>query len=190
MESRCNRLPESVHTMSRSFSSAAVLAMLLAVLGAGCHRHHVVTAPAQSAVVRPSLGYCWWAVLQTTLPPDSVAAHFQRGYTALGLTGATWTHSADTAWAHAGPTPLVGRSPAGATYESGAVAYSHGDSTHFRYYVAINPPPQGWQPADSLVLSGRTIGFCGEVNRAADFRWSGPREPTGEESLAVWRRRP
>ncbi|MEJ7809568.1 MAG: hypothetical protein WKG32_04040 [Gemmatimonadaceae bacterium] len=168
--------------MRRSSTSAAVLLLLIALLGAGCRRR-AATTPAPA---RLSEDHCWWAVLRSTLPPDSVAARFERAFTTVGLTGATRTRSADTAWVHAGPTPLGGRQ-----HESRAVAYWHGDSTHFRYYVAIAPASQGRaQPADTLEREPGHIGFCGEIARAAAIQTSAPRSPTGEESLTVWTRIP
>jgi hypothetical protein len=170
-----------------SLAAAPVVVMFIAVLGAGCRRH-----PARTVPIRPQLEeeYCWWAVLRSPLPPDSVAARFQRAFTTVGLTGATWTRSADTAWARAGPTSLGGRY-AGATYESRAVAYWRGDSTHFRHYVAIGQRPEGWAPAaDTVSFGGRLIGLCADIARAAAIPTSVPRTLTGEETLPVWRRRP
>lgn len=154
---------------------AAMSLLLVAVLGAGCRSHPVITKP---AAARLNEGYCWWAVMRSPLPPDSVAAHFQRAFTAVGLTGSTWTGSADTAWAHAGPTAL---GASGATYGSRVVAYWHGDSTHFRQYVSMAP-----QPGDSA----NPIGLCQEIGRAAAVPTSVPREPTGEETLKLWSRIP
>jgi hypothetical protein len=106
----------------------------------------------------------------------------------VGFTGSEWQRSADTAWARAGPTPLA-RGLAGAAYESRAMAYWHGDSTHFRWYVAVAPPPRGWaHPDDSLAVN--RVGLCGEISRAAAVHGLAPGSPTGDESLAVWRRRP
>ncbi|MGI8508837.1 MAG: hypothetical protein ACR2MQ_05890 [Gemmatimonadaceae bacterium] len=168
--------------MRSYFSSAAIMMMLGALLSAGCHRHPVGIAPVQPALASSAQeGHCWWTVLRTPLPPDSVAVHFQRGFAAIGLTNATWAHSADTAWAYAGPTPLS-RGPAGAMYASRVVAYLHGDSTHFRYYVSIAPT--------SLMKGSVAIPFCGEITTAASVPHSAPRNPTGEETLTVWRRRP
>lgn len=151
----------------RSYSSsAAIMTMLGALLSAGCHRHPVVIAPAQPALASSAQeDPCWWTVLRTTLPPDSVAVHFQRGFAAVGLANATWAHSADTAWAYAGPTPLS-RGPAGAVYASRVVAYLHGDSTHFRYYVSIAPT--------SLMRGSVIIPFCGEIATATDIPRSAP----------------
>ena len=163
-------------------ASAAVLVIVTAAVGGGCR------PPARSAPI-PTQGpedYCWWTVMRTTLPPDSVAARFERAFVVTGLTEATWARLADTAWAHAGPTPLGG--PPATISESRVVAYRHGDTTRFRHFVTISPP-QG-QSADTINLAGRYIGLCGQILRAAAVRPSAPREPTGEETLAVWRRRP
>lgn len=173
----------------RRSSFAAVLLILTAALAAGCRRR-VAAAPARVQLVEE---HCWWAVMRSTLPPDSVAARFERAFTAVGLTGAARTRQADTAWAHAGPTLLGG--PSGATYAGRAVAYWHGDSTHFRYYLAAGPARAGRaQPAADTVdpssnpASGRRIALCGEIARAAAIGGSVPRDPTGDEGLDVWTR--
>jgi hypothetical protein len=173
--------------MPRRPDAPLILAMLLGALGAACHRQPARTTPAPAWAIGH---YCWWAVLRSPLPPDSVAAHFQRAYAAVGLTDAMWTQRADTAWAHAGPSALGGQI-GGAQYESRAVAYRRGDSTHFRYYVSIAPPPAASaQPSDTVDTSGASLAFCGDVARTVGFRWSAPRDPTGEESLPVWTRQP
>jgi len=175
--------------------SFAVLPMLVAVLGAGCHRPaRTVPAPEPS-----SERYCWWTVFRTTLPPDTVAIHFERAFTALGLHDAKWTHLADTAWAQAVPTRLDG-SWGGGMYAARVVAYRQGDGTRFRHFVAITPPPEGWAASldsvtgdgrhVSISPSGNHIGFCQALGRAAQVHATAPREPSGEESLEVWRRIP
>jgi hypothetical protein len=99
-------------------------------------------------------GYCWWTALRSGLPPDTVAARFERAFTTLGFIGATRTRGADTAifddketaWepvaeyalAHAGPSPLPGE-PAGVTFEGWAVAWVRSDTTRIRYYLARTP---------------------------------------------------
>lgn len=179
--------------MRRYSSSAAALMILSALSGVGCHRQHVATARAHGALASPDWDYCWWAAMRTTIPPDSVAVRFERGFTAIGLTDATWAHSADTAWAHAGPTPLRDgeqQLPAGVTYESRAVAYATGDSTHFRYWFRTNPPQGGWARAADSVEATRPFAICGRIAQAADIQSSVPKFPTGEETLAVWRHRP
>jgi len=121
--------------------------------------------------------------MRSPLPPDSVAARYQRAFSAVGLSGSTWTHNADTAWVHGGPATLSD-SP-GATYESRVVAYWHGDSTHYRQFVTVIP-----QPGDSINLGQRTIPFCGATARAAGVQSSAPQTPTGEETLELWTRVP
>lgn len=176
----------------RPSSSSAFTAALLALgtaLGTGC-RHRAAAAPPTPAPATEE--YCWWTLLRTSLPPDSVAARFQRGYAAAGLTGAAWTSRADTAWARAGPTPLAG-SP-GPSYASRAVAFRQGDSTSFRYFVTVAPPASraGRAPAaDSGTRWMNHMGLCGTVARAAGVLWSTPRRPpNAEDSLAVWARVP
>ena len=133
-------------------------------------------------------GHCYWAVFRSPLPPDSLAVHFQRAYSALGLTNATWTRQADTVWAHAGPTPLNG-DLASAVAESRVVGYLRNDSTYFRHYVAVLPPPGGW-PHDTVNVTARQIEFCGEIGKAAAVNGWAPRNPDGEETLKVWTRMP
>jgi hypothetical protein len=129
--------------------------------------------------------------MRTSLPPDSVVIHFQRGFALAGMTGGTRVRSADTAWAHAGPTAIVGE-PAGGMYEARAVAFLQGDSTLFRSYVAITAPRGGWaQPADSGRLGGRRIELCSEIARGAAIASTRPRrDPNAEDSLKVWTRVP
>lgn len=153
----------------------------LALVTMGCRHRGAAVAAAPAPLPEE---HCWWAVLRTTLPPDSVAARFQRGFAAIGLSNAAWAHQADTAWARAGAGSV---GPGGAAYESRAVAYQRGDSTHFRYWVAL-VPPAGAPAADGP--GGGSIAACGRIARAAAVPTSVPREPTGDESLAVWRRRP
>jgi hypothetical protein len=171
--------------MRSASSYAAILMMFAGPLGVGC-RPSVVTTPVPAQMQED---HCWWAVLRSALPPDTVAIRFQRAFTAVGLTDATWTRSADTAWARAGPTLLSGRY-AGATYASRAVAYRRGDSTLFRHYVAIALPTDRQMPRpDTVNMGARQISFCGEIARAAAIPTSVPRSPTGEETLTVWTRR-
>ena len=167
----------------------------LFLLGVGCRR------PPETAVVPASIseGYCWNTVYRTDLVPDTVAFHFQRAFGALGLTNTTWSARGDTAWSHGGPTRIDG-DRGGATYEARVVAYRTGDSTHFRHFVSVTPPPEGWPlGADSSALNGhryalgpstRLIGFCGEVGRAAQVHGTAAREPDPEASLEVWKRAP
>ena len=156
--------------MKRRLCVRTVEAVLcIGVLSAGCHRA-VVSTPVPERLVEE---YCWWAVLRTALPPDSVAARFTRAYSATGLTGAGWTRTADTAWAHGGPTHLGDQQ-----YASRVVAYWHGDSTHFRYFVALPDRQTG------------LLERCTEIARAAAVPTSTPRQPTGEEALPLWTRMP
>ena len=176
--------------MRHTPGSAALLALATlaaSLIGAGCRRR-----PAPMPAPAPLLDeeYCWWAVLRTALPPDSVAARFERAFTEVGLTGAARASRADTAWAHAGPTLLRGE--AAGLYESRAVAYRRGDSTHFRYFVAAaRPRPEDRaQPADPAERGPSPVGFCGQIARTAAIPTSVPPSPTGEEALPVWTRRP
>ena len=169
--------------------SLLVAMMLVAVSAIGCQRSRAAVRPT-AAAVPTSWEHCWWAVLRTVLPPDSVAVRFHRGFSAAGLSGGTWTQRADTAWAHAGPLAL-GAGTAAMTYESRAVAYRRGDSTHFRYYVGNTRNAAGAsRPTDSLELGRRRIALCAEIARGAAIPMSVPRAPTGEEALDVWTRIP
>ena len=162
--------------------------LLSAALSIGCH--HPAATPLAPA--RAEEEHCWWTVLRTDLPPDTVAAHFARTYTRAGLGGATWAHLADTAWAHAGPTELGG-ARGGGTYEARVVAYRQGDSTSFRHYTSITPPAGGWAPPLDSVQgpAGGHVGFCGEIGRAALVHGISPqRLPNAEDSLPVFRPRP
>ena len=167
--------------------AAALAGALAGALGAGCRRPAPVTrvAPAPAALVED---HCWWAVFRTTLPPDTVAAHFARAFTALGLTDARTARLADTAWAQAGPTVLGG--PRGGTYAVRVVAFRRGDTTLFRHFVAVGLPAHGRPgPVDSMSLGSGQIGFCGALGRAAAVHGAAPRGPNGEETLPVWTRR-
>ncbi|MEP6691755.1 MAG: hypothetical protein ABJD07_11410 [Gemmatimonadaceae bacterium] len=133
--------------------------------------------------------HCWWTVLATLLPPDTVASRFQRAFVAMGQTGATRKHSADTASAHGGPAPLDSLY-GGAILESRAVAFRQGDTTRFRYFVAITPPVVA-QSAPRTVPAPSHIAVCGAIAKAAAvptlmYR----RSPNADDSLPVWTRIP
>lgn len=154
-----------------------------AMIGAGCrHSRRVAPTPASASAET----YCWHAVFHTVLPPDTVAAHFARAFTHLGLTRATWSRQADTAWASAGPT-VLGGPRRGGTYAARVVAYRHGDTTRFRHYVTVTPPSQGWPPSlDTLTAGALHIGFCGELGVTSAVHGTAPPWPNGEEQLPVW----
>lgn len=164
----------------------SVVAILLAT-GSGCRHRPAHTAPAASALEED---YCWWTILRTTLPPDTVAARFATAFTAVGLAGAAWTHAGDTARAQAGPTPLD-RPPAGVAWAARAVAYRQGDTTRFRYYTAAALPVGGRARASDLTrLGGSMIPLCGDIARATGLRWTAAPSPGAVESLSVWRATP
>ena len=174
-------------------SCSAILAsgiLLGCMLLTGCHRQ-AQTAPTPAAVKSPRLReYCWWAVLRSARSPDSVAVRFQRAYKELMLGKITSGRLGDTAWAHAGPS-WISNSTTNASYESGALAYAIGDSTHFRYFVTISAPPGGWiRQSDSVEASRGDIDFCTNIARRASIGWTQPNNPTGEESLALWESHP
>lgn len=60
---------------------ASLLLAMVTLAGLGCRR---APAPAPAPVPLEE-EHCWWAVLRSSLPPDSVAAHFERAYGAVGL---------------------------------------------------------------------------------------------------------
>ncbi len=172
--------------------SAAVLT--LAVAGEGCHPP--VRVESEPTPPEPAWDYCWWTLLRSPLPPDSVAARFQRGFVTAGFTNPTWTSKADTAWAHAGPTLLAGE-PSGTMYEARAIAYRQGDSTSFRYFFKMTPPTRGSkESADALSSERRGFSLCSQVVRAAAVPQSRPgqqpngRRPNAQDSLPIWTRVP
>ena len=167
-------------TFRRTRSHEIAGALLVAALGVGC-RHPAAAAPAPLALHEE---YCWWAVFRTTLPPDSVAVHFVRAFESVGLTATRWTQRGDTAFAEAGPTRLSAEWNGGIA-AARVVAYQHGDSTHFRHFLSLQPVPEG-----SRIVGARTIPLCGALGQAAQVHGTSPREPDGEEKLDVWNRRP
>lgn len=148
---------------------ASLLLAMITLAGLGCRR---APEPAP-APVQLEEDYCWWAVLRSSLPPDSVAARFERAYAAVGLAGVRRVQLGDTAWVQTTPVVLDGVLRA-----SRAVAYRRGDSTHFRYFVGSRESEGAAGP----------LSLCVRIAQAAAIGWSAPREPTGEESLAVWSR--
>lgn len=160
--------------------SLSFLALAL-TLATACRR------PAATAVQPAGLkeDYCWWAVLRSARPPDSVAARFTQAYIQAGFSSVTFKRSADTAWSTASATQL---DVAGtAIFTSRAVAYWHGDSTHFRYYVGVRPvPAQSGAAPDTIDKGKLLLGLCTQIARSAAIGWSQPREPTGDEGLPIW----
>ena len=136
--------------------------------------------------------YCWHAVFQTVYSPDTTAARFERALRLLGLVNAHVGRLADTAWASAGPSVLDGEQGR-ATYAARVVAYRHGDSTHFRHYVAVGVPPRGAASnGDDVNAASLQIPFCGKLSQIAELHGTAPQWPNGrgEETLSVWRARP
>jgi hypothetical protein len=156
------------------------LAGLLSTLTLACSRP--LPVPAQPAPASDS--YCWWTLLRTALPPDTVAQRFEGAYQTLGLGNTSLTHRADTAWACAGPT-ILEDDPTGASYASTAIAVRQGDSTSFRYFVEIT------RPSSATSAAPNRIEFCGRVAKAAGISWSRPqRRPNSADSLSVFMRQP
>ena len=178
-------------TTFRALCAAATIALV-----AACSRQApaVSTAPVAAATETP----CWWTVYRSELPLDTVATHLVNAFSTLGLGGATWERQGDTAWAHAGPTHLASRF--GGTFSARAVAFQHGDSTLYRYFVTADPPPGGWRHGyDSVTVTGRhmsvipaasALGLCASIASTAQNDGKAPKQPNGEETLAVWSSRP
>ncbi len=190
MNPRCTVTATSMAPRGRRTRVSLLLALAASSWLAGCRR-----VPEPVAATEPAPAperYCWWAAFRTVLPPDSVAARHARAFQQLGLSEVGWSHQADTAWAQAGPTRLAipGRPPG--TYAARVVALRRGDSTFFRPYVAVDPasPEGAATPADAGSLGARRIEFCGEIGRTAQTQGVAPREPDGEDTLSIWRRRP
>ena len=170
---------------------------LLAVLGAatGCRKPPLGDVPAP---VEKAESPCWWTVFRSTLPVDTVTANLVTAFSVLGLTNPKSSQLGDTAWAEAGPNRLDGWS--GGTFSARMVAFRRGDSTLYRYFVHVVPPAGGWPPPyDTVTMDGRgvsvnpagsMIGFCQTIARVSGNHGTSPSQPNGEESLAVWRRRP
>ena len=177
-------------TVVRSLGLVAVLVLL----ADGCQRH-VHSLPTR---LPAAWDHCWWTVIRSTRSLDSVASGFRRAFVTVGLPNIHWTRSADTIWVRGGPAPLPAAdttfvaATSGATYWSRTVAYRQADSTHFRMYVAVVPPPKGW--ADSTVsnhLSAYLFTACEAIARASEIRWiRRPGDPGDEEKLPVWSRVP
>ena len=158
----------------------ATLLALTSALSVGCHRRTVQTA----VTPRATLGeeHCWWSAFRTAMPPDSVAAHYARAFTMVGLSGAGWAQLGDTAWAQAEPT-FLSRPEGVGTYAARVVAYRRGDTTFFRPFNAV----EATGPAN---LGAMGLGFCQNVMRAAQTGGAAPRDEEPDDSLPLWRRRP
>ena len=142
--------------------------------------------PQSPAPIPLTESHCWWAVLRTDRSPDSLAGTFKRAYEKLGFKHAAISSVADTSWVASGPTPLSDVAQ-GNVYQSRMVAYNHGDSTHFRFFVDY--PPRNDSVAHSNTSSyPEPISLCGRVAGATGIKWSVLKEPDGEEQLSVWRR--
>lgn len=163
----------------------SVSALLATTLIAACHRS--AAAPALTPVQAPE-SHCFWTAFRTTLPPDTVASRYARAFTTLGLTGAVTSHAADTAWAHAGPTPLTLPNGSG-TYAARVVAFRRGDTTYYRPFVSLTADRQA-AGEDSGRHTSRTIYFCGALAGAAQVHGVTQGRPGALEAMDVWRARP
>ncbi|HEV8365537.1 MAG TPA: hypothetical protein VGQ52_18605 [Gemmatimonadaceae bacterium] len=99
----------------------------------------------------------------------------------------TFKRDADTAWSTASATQLDPGAPA--IFTSRAIAYWHGDSTHFRYFVGVQPQSQR-VARDSINKGKLLLGLCSQIARSAAIGWSAPRDPTGDEGLPIWTHKP
>lgn len=127
--------------------------------------------------------HCWWAVMRSLLPLDTVATRFERAFNSLGVTPVTSKRIADSVWVNAGRGTVTQIGPG--IYASRVVGYWDGNSTHFRQFVTFIPAG-----SDAVNAGARTIAFCSASARAADVQAIVPREPTGEEGLTLWTRVP
>jgi hypothetical protein len=159
-----------VKTQARIRSAMRLVVFSVAVLFlSACQRKVAI----QTAPLPAEEQYCWWAVHRSPLAVDSVAQRFERAFAAVGLDSISTAKSGDTIW-------VVSRG-------SRAVVYWHGDSTHYRYYFQAVPLLDVPQKVDS---KGVPVSLCERIAQAAAIPGSTPREPTGEEKLPVWTRRP
>jgi hypothetical protein len=164
--------------------------LLLGMALGACRHHSDAVSLAPSTSVWPRDEHCWWTAVRTTLPVDTVGRRFSDAFATVGLTGVVSRRVGDTVLVRGGPTELAAAHPR-ATYASRLVAYRHGDSTRFRWYWSITPlADQRKTSPDSASVAGRGIGFCGEIGKLVAIHGWAPREPTGEDSIPVWRRLP
>jgi hypothetical protein len=164
--------------------------MVISALVVACRHQAAPLVAAVSAPTSKPREFCS-PVLRSTRMPDSVVARFRRAYGEMRLANVTTGRWGDTVWAHAG----ASESPASKTtalYESGAVGYSRGDSTLFRYFVITSAPPGGWARAtDSVAASGVHFDYCAAVTRLViPIGIYVPKELAGEESLSLWNASP
>lgn len=170
-------LPRGARTLART---------LLPLLVTVACRHPAATTVTPTAP-RSTEEHCWWTPFRTPLPRDSVAARLQQAFVATGLDAARRRQAGDTTWVASGPTVVAANLPR-ATYRARAVAIGHADGTHYRVYVAVDAPPEGWADADEATQGGRyVIPMCGAIARAAALRGV-PSAQSAEDTLAVWTR--
>jgi hypothetical protein len=151
---------------------------VVALSSASC-RHQIPLAGATPNAVSLQEEYCWWAVVRSPLPPDSVVARFARAFVEVGLHDERRASVGDTAWVAAGPSPL----PGGTLAMSRVVAFRAGDSTHFRHFIGIAA-----RAANDSESPSPLTGLCRDIARAAAVGAVAPRDPTGGESRSVWSR--
>ena len=153
------------------------------VMIAGCHG---AIAPSSPAAISDGESACWWTLVRTAVPPDSVAVRFKSAYATLGLQDIVSSGSADTTTVVARPS--LGE---GANFGSRVVAYRQGDSTSLRFYVEAWPARMTSKAtADTPGSRSDELESCSTVARAAGIKWSTPRRrPNGQDSLPVWQDR-
>jgi hypothetical protein len=170
------------HRQMSGLRASLTLPVFLSIWTLACGQPLPRPAPPAAARAAVSDTYCWWTLLRTALPPDAVAQRFKSAYQTLGLGNVSLAHSADTAWARAGPSILEDDST-GASYASTAIAVRQGDSTSFRYFVEIT------RPSSTASRAPDRIEFCAKVAKATGIAWSRPqRRPNSSDSLSVFMR--
>lgn len=160
--------------MSRS--GAAITLIVLS--GVSCH--HQSQSPGPTTATEQ---HCWWAVMRSALPLESVAVRFAGAFSSAGLTSVSIKRVGDSVWIHGGPTALA--QFAGNVFDTRVVGYWDGSNTHFRQFVSELPSTSA-----SVGQAHQTIPFCGASLEAANVQAIVPKEPTGEESLKLWTRVP
>ena len=137
-----------------------------ALIAAGaCHS----AAPPGMVPVAAHEEYCWWAVQRSPLPVDSVINRFAKAFRAVGVAPTSPQSAGDTSWIVASGNDSVRQD---SIVRVRAVAFRKGDSTLYRNFVTA---------------SGPAISTCQRIAVAAAIPGLTPRNPTGEESMAVWK---
>jgi hypothetical protein len=175
--------------LSRLHRNTTALVLLAGAAFISCRRQTAPVPPAPAVAQWPHDEHCWWTSIHTALPVDTVGGRFARAFSSVGLTGIVSQRIGDTVLVRGGPTELLdakGR----ALYASRAVAYQLGDSTRFRWYLSVAPRADGAGSVDSSNRGDRSIPFCGQIGKAVAISGMMTRDPTADDSIAVWDRVP